>query len=116
MCEILENTSVNNWNYIDSSDDPNDDVKLSAEVLQSSSWVRGVDFGRANQFPFKPSGDVLKNIKLGIETEETYESSNTLTAFVVIAKKSDPQILSDKITSYQNLLLIIAYAVRFFLL
>ena len=43
---------------------------VSAEVLQSSSWMRRPDFLRTKEFPFSPSTEVVKNIKLGIETKE----------------------------------------------
>ena len=46
VCEILEHTSVDEWNHVTSSDKPADACTLgmSAEVLQSSSWVKGPDF------------------------------------------------------------------------
>ena len=48
VCEILEHTSVDEWNHVASSDNPADagTPGMSAEVLQSSSWVRGPDFLR----------------------------------------------------------------------
>ena len=43
VCEILEPTSVEEWNHVASSDNLADAGTrgMSAEVLQSSSWVRG---------------------------------------------------------------------------
>ena len=54
VCEILEHTSVDEWNHVASSDNPADAGTrgMSAEVLQSSSWVRGPDFLRTKEFPF----------------------------------------------------------------
>ena len=46
VCEILENTSVDQWNHVTTCDNPADAGTrgMSAEVLQSSSWVRGKRF------------------------------------------------------------------------
>ena len=71
VCEILENTSVDEWNNVASSDNPADAGTrgMSAEVLQSSSWVRGPDFLEIKEFLFDPSTEVVKHIKLGIVTK-----------------------------------------------
>ena len=75
VCEILEHTSVDEWNHVASSDNPADAGTrgMSAEVLQSSSWVRGPNSLRTKEFPFEPSIEVVNNIKLGIVTKETDE-------------------------------------------
>ena len=46
VCEILEHTSIDEWNHLASSNNPADAGTrgMSAEVLQSSSWVRGPNF------------------------------------------------------------------------
>ena len=66
VCEILEHTSVDEWNNVASSDNPADAGTrvMSAEVLQSSSWVRGLDFLRTKEFPFKPSTEEVKTSSL----------------------------------------------------
>ena len=66
VCEILEHNSVDIWNHVSSSDNPADagTRDMSAEFLQSISWVRGPDFLRTKEFPFAPSTEVVKNIKL----------------------------------------------------
>ena len=71
VSEILENTSVDQWNRVATCDNPADAGTrgMSAEVLQSSSWVRGPDFLRTKQFPFPPNTDVVDNIKLGAVTK-----------------------------------------------
>ena len=115
VCEILEHTSVDEWNHVASSDNPADagNRGMSAEVLQSSSWVRGSDFLRTKQFPFEPSTEVVNNIKLGIVTKET-DKTNTLAASVTKStKEPPPQLIPfDKYSSYQELLRITAYALR----
>ena len=84
------------------------------EVLQSSSWVRGPDFLRTKEFPFEPSIEVVKNIKLGIVTKETDETNTSLAASVTKSTKEPPPhlILFDKYSSYQKLLRITAYILR----
>ena len=72
VCEILEHASVDKWNHVASSDDPADAGTrgMSAEVLQSSSWVSGPGFLRTKELPFEPSTEVFKNINLGIVTKK----------------------------------------------
>ena len=117
VCEILENTSVDEWNHVASSDNPADAGTrgMSAEVLQSSSLVRGPDFLRTNEFPFEPSIEEVKNIKLSIVTKETEETNTSLAASVTNStKEPPPQLIPfDKYNSYQKLLRITAYALRF---
>ena len=73
VCEILAHTSVGEWNHVTSCDNQADAGTrgISAEVLQSSSWVLGAEFLKTKQFPFEPSKEVVKNIKFGIVTKET---------------------------------------------
>ena len=68
VSEILENTRVDQWNHVATWDNPADAGTrgMSAEVLQSSSWVTGPDFLRTKQFPFVPNTDVVDNIKLSV--------------------------------------------------
>ena len=75
--EILENTSVNQGNHVATCDNPADAGTrgMFAEVLQSSSWVRGPDFLRTKQFPFLPNTDVVDNIKLGVLTKKQDDDS-----------------------------------------
>ena len=116
VCEILEHTSVDEWNHVASSDNPADAGTrgMSAEVLQSSSWVRGPDFLRTKQFQFEPSTDVVNNIKLGIVSKETDKTNTSLAASVAKStKEPPPQLIPfDKYSSYQKLLRITAYALR----
>ena len=55
VCEILEHTSVDEWNHVASSDNPADAGTrgMSAEVLQSSSWVRGSRFLKNQGIPVR---------------------------------------------------------------
>ena len=117
VCEILENTSVDQWNHVTTCDNPADAGTrgMSAEVLQSSSWVRCPDFLRTKQFPFPINTDVVDNIKLGVVTkEEDDDSISSLAASVTKPpkKQSTNLIPFDKFSSYQKLLRVTAYVLR----
>ena len=114
VSEILENTSVDQWNHVATCDNPADAGTrgMSAEVLQSSSWVRGPDFLRTKQFPFVPNTDVVDNIKLGAVTKEQDDNSiSSLAASVTKPPKeqSSNLIPFDEFSSYQKLLRVTAY-------
>ena len=78
ICEILEYTLVDQWNYVSTLNNPADaDTHgMSADVLQSSKWVRGSDLLRTNQLLFVPNNDVVDNIKLVIVIKE--QSGNSI--------------------------------------
>ena len=119
VCEILEHTTVDDWNHVASCDNQADagtpaDAGMSAEVLKSSSWLRGPVFLRAKEFPFEPSIEVVKNMKLGIVTKETDETNTSFAESVTKStKEPPPQLIPfDTYSSYQKLLRITAYALR----
>ena len=66
VCEILECTSVDQWNHIATKESPADAGThgMSAEILHLSSWFQGPHFLTNLRFPFVPNKDVIKNIKL----------------------------------------------------
>ena len=68
VSELLENTSVDQWNHFATCDNPAEAGMrgMSAEVLQFSSCVRCPDFLRTGQFSLLPNTDVFENIKLGV--------------------------------------------------
>ena len=107
VSEILENTSVDQWNHVATCDNPADAGTrgMFAEVLQSSSWMRGPDFLRTKQFPFVPNTDVVDNIKLGVVTKEQDDDSiSSLAASVTNSPKEQSinLIPFDKFSSYQK--------------
>ena len=117
VSEILENTSVDQWNHVTTCDNPaNAGTRgMSAEVLQSSSRVRGPDFVRTKQFPFVPNTDIVDNIKLGVVTKEQDDDSiSSLSASVTNPpiEQSINLIPFDKFSSYQKLLRVTAYVLR----
>ena len=116
VCEMLEHTSVDEWNHVGSSDNPADAGTrcMSAKVLQSSCRVRCSDSLRTKELPFEPSIEVINNIKLGIVSTETDETNTSLAASINKSTKEPlPQLIPfDKYSSYQKLLRITAYALR----
>ena len=117
VSEILENTSVDQWNHVATCDNPADAGTrgMSAEDLQFSSWVRGPNFLRTKQFPFLPNTDVVDNIKLGVVTKEQDDDSiSSLAASVTKPPKEQnvDLIPFDKFSSYQKLLRVTAYVLR----
>ena len=93
VCEILEHTSVDEYNHVSSSNNPEDAGTrcMSAEILQSSSCVRSSDFLKTKEFPFGPSIEVDKNIKLGIVTEEIDETKTSMAASIIKSTKERPR-------------------------
>ena len=77
ICQILEYTSVDQWNHVASKDNPADAGThgMSAEILRLSSWVKGQHFLINLCFPFVPNKDVIKNIKLGVNQAVTMKTS-----------------------------------------
>ena len=71
VCEILEYTSVDQWNHVATKDNPADAGTrgMSAEIFQLSSWVKGPHFLTNSRFPFVPNKDVIKNIKLVVNQQ-----------------------------------------------
>ena len=111
------NTSVDQCNHVATCDNPADAGTrgMSAEFLQSSSWVGGLDFLRTKQFPFLPNTDVVDNIKLGVVTKEQDDVSiSSLAASVTKPPKEQSinLIPFGKFCSYQKLLLVTAYVLR----
>ena len=87
---------------------------MSAEVLQSCCWVRGLEFLRTKQFRFETSTDVVNNINLVIATKKTDDNDISLAASATKrAEEPHPQIISfEKFSSYRNLLQVTAYVLR----
>ena len=89
VCEVLEYTSVDQWNHVATKDNPADAGTrgMSAEVLQLSSWVNGPHFLSNSSFLFVPNKDVINNIKLGVNQAVIIEDTVSLARqppFVVI--------------------------------
>ena len=115
VCEILEYTSVDQWNHVATKDNPADAGTrgMSAEVLQQSSWVNGPHFLSNSSFPFVPNKDVINNIKLGVNQAVIIEDTVSLTTSVKKQTTPVPSLFPfDKFSSYQKYLRIAAYVLR----
>ena len=117
VSEILEKTSVDQWNHVATCDNPADAGTrgMTAEVLQSSSWVRGPEFLRTKQFPYNPNTDVVDNIKLGVVTKEQddYSISSLAASVTKPPKEQSVNLIPfDKFSSDQKLFLVTAYVIR----
>ena len=116
VCEILEYTSVDQWNHVTTKDDPSGAGTrgMSAEVLQLSSWVNGPHFLINSSFPFMPNKDVINNIKLGVNQAVIIEDIVSLAKSVKRQTTPVPSLFPfDKFSSYQKPLRIAAYVLRF---
>ena len=115
VCEILEYTSVDQWNHVATKDNPADvgTRGMSAEILQLSSWVKGLHFLTNSRFPFVLNKDVIKNIKLGVNQAVTIEDTVSLTTSIKKQIIRVPSIFPfDKFSFYQKYLRIAAYVLR----
>ena len=115
VCEILEYTSVDQWNHVATKDNPDDAGTrgMSAEVLQLSSWVKGPHFLTHSCLPFVPNKDVINNIKLGVNQAVNTEDTVSLTTSVKKQTTPVPSLFPlDKVSSYQKYLRIAAYVSR----
>ena len=75
VAEILELTTTDEWNYVQSSDNSADagTRDLSGSALQESSWLKGPEFLKPPQWPFDPSEDFrwkLKKPKIPVRHQE----------------------------------------------
>ena len=115
VAELLELTTVDEWNYVKSCDNPADAGTrgLSANSLRESLWLKGPSFLRTYDWPFKPPKEVeikLKAKKSAIpNSEETSEFETALSATVIgMATTFEWQ----KYISYEKLLRVVAYVLR----
>ena len=62
VSEILELTTVDEWNHVPTADNPADAGTrgLSANALLESPWLRGPNFLKTSDWPFQPSKETLK--------------------------------------------------------
>ena len=118
VSKILKNTSVDQWKHVATCDNPAyaGTRGMSAEILQSSRWVRGPDFLGTEQFPVVSNTDVVDNIKLGVVTKKQDDDSLSFLAASVtqpLKEQSINLIPFDKFSSYQKLFHVTAYMLCF---
>ena len=114
VAEILELTTTDGWNYVQSSDNPADAGTrgLSANALLESSWFKGPEFLKTPQWPFEPSGDFRRKLKKPKHSSQlpVTESSTTM---VSATQSSIAQTFKwQKFCSHEKRLHIVAYMLR----
>ena len=113
VCEILNYTSVHEWDHVPSSNIPADarTRDMYAAVLQRFSVDTGPDLLRTKQFPFEPNSEVVNNTKLGIAIKESGDTSTSLAESATKSNKEPPLQLNpfDEFYFYQILLRITRY-------
>ena len=117
VCEILEYTSVDQWNHVATKDNPADaGTRGKSLQLKLCTWVKGPHCLTNPRFPFVPNKEVINNIKLGVNQAVTMEDTVSLATSVKKQTTPVPSIFpSDKFSSYQNYLRIAAYVLRLFI-
>ena len=116
VAEILELTTIDEWNHVPTVDNPADAGTrgLSAKALLDSSWLKGPAFLKTSDWPFKPSDEIMKS-KLkkldpdNVLTEPNYQETTANTANVVFNALT---LEWQKYSSYEKLLRILAYILR----
>ena len=108
VSEILELTTVDQWNYIATSENPADAGTrgLSADALKVSSCFNGPEFLRTPDFPFQVDSTVLQSIKRRKVEQQLFVSTAS-------SKESKPLLNWSKFSRYSKLLRIMAYILRF---
>ena len=113
--EILEYTSVDQWDHVATKDNTADAGTrwMSAEVFQLSGCVKGIHFLTNSRFAFVPNKDVINNIKLGVNQAINIEETVSLATPFNKQTTAVPQKFSfDKFSSYQKYSRIAAYVLQ----
>ena len=110
---FLEETTVDQWRHVATQNNLADAGTrgLSSEVLQNSIWLRGPDFLRTSDFPFRPDNEEVSNIKLKRQTADPNPLDNCST-LKTNSLNSDFGIHLCKYSSYPKPLRIVAYVLR----
>ena len=116
VAEVLELTTVDEWNHVPTADNPADAGTrgLPAKALFDSSWLKGPKFLMTPDWPFQPSEEIwktkLKNYDSNeINADSVYQETTANTASVT------PNVLTlewQRYSSYEKLLRIVAFILR----
>ena len=116
VAEILELSTVDEWNYVKSSDNPADAGTrgICAKSLRDSPWLTGPSFLKTPDWPFVPPINV--KFKLKAKTTELHETNYTTFETDTALSATVASIAStfewQKYSSYEKLLRVVAYALR----
>ena len=114
VAEILDLTTADEWNYVQSCDNPADAGTrgLPASALSDSPWLKGPALLFTRDFPFQPSKEFqlkLKGNHLDVKIAERDDSGTTaMTTVTMTASTFEWQ----KYSSFEKLLRIVAYMLR----
>ena len=116
VAEVLELTTVDEWNQVPTADNPADAGTrgLPAKSLFDSPWLKGPKFLMTPDWPFQPSEEILKNKLKNYDSNEinadsVYQETTANTASVT------PNVLTlewQRYSSYEKLLRIVAFILR----
>ena len=97
--EILESTTVDQRFHVLSGDNPADTGtrEISTESLKTSSWVNGPSLLKSGEWPFKPSMEVVRKIRLAGPACDLNEGLEQASNFSNVAQnKNNPFYLHGK--------------------
>ena len=115
VAEILDLTTADEWNYVKSSENPADAGTrgLSAKTLLDSSWLKGPEFLKSSDWPFKPPEPAKFKLKPDINDKSTEKlSPKDETSLSSNADINTSTFEWQKYSSFEKLLRIVAYLMR----
>ena len=115
VAEILELTTTDEWNCVQSCDNPADAGTRghSATVLPNSIWLKEPDFLKTSDWPFRPSEHSLFKVKQRNDTSSDGKPSfGDETVFNANAGINTSTFEWQKYSSYEKLLRVTAYILR----
>ena len=108
VAEILELTTIDEWNHVPTADNPADAATrgLSANALLDSPWLKGPKFLITPDWPFQLSEEILKgklknfdSIEVNTEPVHQETTANTASvAFNVLTLEWQKQLLRETFT------------------
>ena len=115
VAEILELTTTDEWNYVQSCDNPADAGTrgLSAAAKPNSIWLKGPDFLKTSDWPFRPSEHLSFKVKQRNDTSSDERLSfGGETVLNANAGINTSTFEWQKYSSYEKLLRVTAYILR----
>ena len=115
VAEILELTTTDEWNYVQSCNNPAEAGTrgLSATALPNSIWLKGPDFLKTSDWPFRPSENSSFKVKQRNDASKgekpTFGDETVLNANAGISTLT---FELQKHSSYEKRLRVAAYILR----
>ena len=108
----MDLTTTDEWNYVKSRGNPADAGTrgLSAKTLLNSSWLKGPEFLKTSDWPFKPSEHSKFKLKPDITDQNTKKPSPKSEAALCSNADINTSIFEwPKYSSFEKLLRVVAY-------